>query len=70
MNKAYCCPPWKDPRGPPLEDRDGASSLSKKDALFEVVVAQGCLLQALAGEAQIEVEAGPHLAQFPLGQHP
>ena len=33
-------------------------------------VAQGCLLQALTGETQIEVETGPHLTQFPLGQHP
>lgn len=54
----------------PLGDRDGVSSLSEKDALFEVVVAQGRLLQALTGESQIEVETGPHLTQFPLGQHP
>lgn len=59
-------PSQKDPRRPPAP----SSSLSEKDALFEVVVALGCLLQALTGEAQIEVETGPHLTQFPLGQHP
>lgn len=62
---------WKDPRGPPAPswDRDGAS-LSKKDALLEVVMAQGCLLQTLKGEAQVEVESSPHLTQLSLGQCP
>lgn len=44
--------------------------LGKKDALLEVVVAQGRLPQTLEGEAQVEVESGPHLTQLSLGQRP
>lgn len=44
--------------------------LSEEDALPEVVVARGHLLQAFKSEAQVQVESGPHLTHFSLGQCP
>lgn len=46
----------------------GGHLLGQEDALLEVGTAQGHLLQALAGEAQVEVDSGPHLTQLSLGQ--
>lgn len=55
-------PPGAGDSACPAAQRGGL--LSKKDALLEVAVAQGHLLQALKGQAEVEVEPGPHLSQL------
>lgn len=44
--------------------------LGEEDALPEVGVAGGRLLQAVESEPQVQVESGPHFTQFSLGQRP
>lgn len=63
-----CFPPGQGTQLPP--GPGWAGLLGEKDALLEVVIAGGHLLQALEGEAQVEAEPGPHLTQLSPGQRP
>lgn len=68
LTAAQLLPPGAGDSACPEAQRGGL--LSKKDALLEVAVAQGHLLQALKGQAKVEVEPGPHLSQLSPRQRP